>query len=172
MGLDRDQSMPLLVVADNESQLGVPNGAALVVHLPDVRSQQATSIVVADPRRTGTTTPGLTLGNSGGLNLPIHLVADLQLEVVWVGGRRLLHHVVVQDLSGRIALLGLQHLDANRGSLSRPPAPACDRDRARIRQLVEDVLGGVQGVLRRVLCFLEPVPLLEATKYCPPPRRA
>ena len=46
MGPDRDQSMPLLVVADNESQLGVPSGAALVVHLPGVRRQQATSIVV------------------------------------------------------------------------------------------------------------------------------
>ena len=110
----------------------------------------------------------LNLGNSGGLNLPIHPVGELQLEVVWVGGRRLLHHVVVQDLSSRIVLLGLLHLDANRGSLSRPPAPACDRDRARIRQLVGDVLGGVPGVLRRVLFFLEPVPLLEATKYCPP----
>ena len=109
MGPDRDQSMPLLVVADNESQLGVPSGAALVVHLPGVRRQQATSIVVADLRRRATTTL-LNFGNSGGLNLPIHLVADLQLEVVWVGGRRLLHHVVVQDFSSRIVLLA-------------PPAP-------------------------------------------------
>ena len=137
--------MPLLVVADDESQLGVPSGAALVVHLPGVRRQQATSMVVADLRRRGTTTLGLNLGNSGGQNLPIHLVGDLQLEVIWVGGRRLLHHVVVQDLSGRIVVLGLLDLDANRGSLSRPPAPACDRSRARIRQLVEDVPVGVRG---------------------------
>ena len=156
--------MPLLVVTDDESQLRVPSGAALLVHLPGARRQQATIIVVAD--LLCYTAGGLTLGNSGGLNLPIHLVGALQLEVVWVGGRRLQHHVVVQDLSGRIALLGLQHLDANRGSLRRPPAPACDRSRARIRQLVEDVPGGVQGVLTCVAGFLEPVPLLEATKYC------
>ena len=107
---------------------------------------------------------GLTLGNSGGLTLPIHLVDPLQLEVVWVGGRRFLHHVVVQDLSSRIGFLSRQQLVANRGSVSRPPAPTCDRDRALIRQRVGDVLGGV-----RVLCLcIEPVPLLEATKYCPP----